>query len=154
MDTEFVVLALIFVLIGSAGIVAFSGPMTPAGDSCYCLIPSPEPGAGQGTSAIILAIGILFLPMGILKGGLPRIGKQPGQVEKIQLPSGKVYTPLQITSGKLFAFGILLTIIGVDILLVPGYLILNSIPLTFLGAVLVVLGVLSIYFGLKPLGKK
>jgi len=150
MDTEFVALALIFIVIGGAGIIAFSGPMTPAGDSCICLIPSPEPGAGQGTSAIILAIGILFLPMGILKGGLPSFRRQIVQPQKIQLPSGKVYTPLPITSGKLFGFGILLTIIGIDAILVPGYLILNSIPISLVGAFLAFLGIIFIYYGLRP----
>jgi len=64
LDTEFLALSFAFILIGVTGIVLFNGPMTPAGDSCYCIIPSPEPGAAQGTASIILAFGILFLPIG------------------------------------------------------------------------------------------
>jgi hypothetical protein len=152
MDTEFVVLALIFILIGAVGIIAFTGPMTPAGDSCYCLIPSPEPGAGQGTSAIILAIGILFLPMGILKGGLSL--RKQGVPQKIQLPSGKVYTPLQIASGKLFGIGLLLTIAGVDALLIPSYLVLYNLAFSVGGTVLLIIGLICVYYGLKPAESK
>lgn len=149
MDNSFVALAVIFIVIGAAGILAFTGPMTPAGDSCYCLIPSPEPGAGQGTSAIILIIGIIFLPMGILKGGLPSF-KRVQQAQKIVTASGKTYIPIQIKSGKLVGFGIFLCLLGVDAILIPGYLLFGSIPLSVLGIILTVVGIICIYFGSKP----
>jgi len=59
LDSGFLALSIAFILIGVTGIVLFNGPMTPAGDSCYCLIPSPGPGAAQGTSSIILAMGVV-----------------------------------------------------------------------------------------------
>ncbi|MBI3840675.1 MAG: hypothetical protein HY297_01765, partial [Thaumarchaeota archaeon] len=71
MDNEFLALSGVFMILGIAGIVLFNGPLTPAGDSCYCLIPSPEPAAAQGTSSILLALGVMFFPMGLMKGGLP-----------------------------------------------------------------------------------
>jgi hypothetical protein len=148
LDSEFIALSLVFILIGAAGIILFYGPMNATGDSCYCLIPSPEPGAAQGTSSIILALGILFLPMGLLKGGPPTIGKQ-GPERPIVSPSGKVYTPLAINSAKLFAFGIILVVIGVDVAVVPGYLVLRSVALVIGGAVIVALGLVCLYYGWK-----
>lgn len=142
MDTEFLALSLVFILIGVSGIVLFNGPMTPAGDSCYCLIPSPEPGAAQGTSSIILVLGILFFPMGLMKGGLPSLRRGPGRA-----PEQMVVPPVQVASGGLFTLGIVLLVIGVDALLVPGYLVFRS-PLMGLGGLaFAVLGALAMAFG-------
>jgi len=150
LDSEFLALSLVFVLIGAAGIVLFNGPMNATGDSCYCLIPSPEPGAAQGTSSIILALGILFFPMGLLKGGAPSFRRPQGAVrQQIVLPSGKTYTPLSLASGRLFTLGVLLVVVGVDAVLVPGYLVLKSVPVVGLGAALTLLGLASMYFGWK-----
>jgi hypothetical protein len=146
LDSEFLALSLVFILIGVSGIILFNGPMTPAGDSCYCLIPSPEPGAAQGTSSIILALGILFFPMGLMKGGLPAFGKGPGIAPKV-VPGAPVFTPVPLSSGRLFTTGILLLVIGIDALLVPGYLIFRSTPLTLVGAAVAVLGALALVEG-------
>lgn len=148
MDSEFLALSLVFVLIGAMGIVLFNGPMNATGDSCYCPIPSPEPGAAQGTSSIILALGVLFFPMGLLKGGPPvlRRGVPP---QSIVLPSGKAFTPIHMASGWLFGIGVVLMVIGVDAVLVPGYLVLKSVPVIGMGAAMVVLGALAMYFGWK-----
>jgi hypothetical protein len=54
---------------------------------------------------------------------------------------------LALASGRLFVFGILLIAAGVDLALVPGYLVLKSIPVVGLGAALIALGVASMYFG-------
>jgi len=148
LDSEFLALSLVFILLGTTGIILFSGPMTPAGDSCYCLIPSPEPGAAQGTSSIILAMGVLFFPMGLMKGGLPSFRKvaPAGGVKPV---AGQVYTPLPISSGGIFAVGIVLVLVGIDAVLVPGYLVFKSAPLVAGGIVLALLGLLAIYFGTK-----
>jgi len=148
LDSEFLALSVVFILLGMTGIVLFSGPMTPAGDSCYCLIPSPEPGAAQGTSSIILAMGVLFFPMGLMKGGLPSFRKTApaGAVKPVP---GQVYTPLPISSGGIFAVGIVLVLVGIDAVLVPGYLVFKSAPLVAGGVVLALLGLLAIYFGTK-----
>jgi len=148
LDTEFLALSFVFILIGAAGIVLFYGPMNSTGDSCYCLIPSPEPGAAQGTSSIILAFGVLFLPMGLLKGGPPSFRKPPGAgQEKIVLPGGRVYTPIALASGRLFGLGVVLVVAGVDVVLVPGYLVLKSIPVVGVGAAIIAVGAVSMYFG-------
>lgn len=148
MDSEFLALSIVFILVGVTGIVLFSGPMTPAGDSCYCLIPSPEPGAAQGTSSIILAMGVLFFPMGLMKGGLPSFRKvsPAGAVKPV---AGQVYSPLPISSGGIFAIGLVLVLVGIDAVLVPGYLVYKSMPLVAGGVVLALLGLLAIYFGAK-----
>lgn len=148
MDSEFLALSVVFILIGVTGIALFNGPMTPSGDSCYCLIPSPEPGAAQGTSSIILALGVLFFPMGLMKGGLPSLRRGPGALPK-PTPGGQVYTPVQLASGGLFVLGIVLVVVGVDLVLVPGYLVLGSTMVTAAGGVLALLGVLAMYFGSK-----
>ncbi|MDV3292714.1 MAG: hypothetical protein LYZ70_00405 [Nitrososphaerales archaeon] len=148
MDSEFLALSIVFILIGVTGIVLFNGPMTPSGDSCYCLIPSPEPGAAQGTSSILLALGILFFPMGLMKGGLPSF-RQVTPAPPTPHAGGTVYAPVPLSSGSIFAFGILLVILGIDAVLVPGYLVLKSTPITVGGAVLAILGLLAIYFGSK-----
>ena len=157
MDTEFLALSIVFILLGVTGIVLFSGPMTPAGDSCYCLIPSPEPGAAQGTSSIILALGVLFFPMGLMKGGLPSFGRGPGAAPKPVVPGAPVFTPVPLSSGRLFTLGILLIVIGVDVLLVPGFLIFRSPPLTLAGAVLTLAGAVGLVAGWarpKPADKR
>ncbi len=148
MDSEFLALSVVFILIGVTGIVLFNGPMTPAGDSCYCLIPSPEPGAAQGTSSIILAMGVLFFPMGLMKGGLPSFRKA-GPAGAAKPVAGQVYAPLPISSGAMFAIGVVLLLVGIDAVLVPGYLVFKSMPLVAGGAVLTLLGLLAVYFGYR-----
>lgn len=137
---------MVFILIGAAGIVLFTGPMTPAGDSCYCLIPSPEPGAAQGTSSIILALGILFFPMGVMKGGFPSLKRRPGPAKK-PLPGAVGFTPVPMSSGPLFALGVFMMVVGVDALVVPGYLVVHSLPEILFGLALSVLGALAIVSG-------
>jgi hypothetical protein len=146
LDSEFLALSLVFILVGVTGIVLFNGPMTPGGDSCYCIIPSPEPGAAQGTSSIILAMGVLFFPMGLMKGGLPSFRKA-GPAGAVKPTAGQVYTPLPLSSGSLFAIGIILVLVGIDAVLVPGYLVFKSMPLIAGGVALTVLGLLAVYFG-------
>jgi len=136
-------------VIGSAGIILFYGPPNATGDSCYCLIPSPEPGAAQGTSSIILALGILFFPMGLMKGGLPTFRRQPGQV-KIEPTKGGVAAPAPIISnGLYFTIGIALLVVGIDAAVVPGYLILKSFPVISAGVAVSLLGAFSMYLGSK-----
>lgn len=147
MDSEFLALSVVFILIGVTGIVLFNGPMTPAGDSCYCLIPSPEPGAAQGTSSIILAMGVLFFPMGLMKGGLPSFRKAGPAGAKP--PVGQAYIPLPISSGAMFAIGLVLLLVGVDAVLVPGYLVFKSMPLIAGGVVLALLGILAVFVGYR-----
>jgi hypothetical protein len=148
LDSEFLALSIVFILIGVTGIVLFNGPMTPAGDSCYCLIPSPEPGAAQGTSSIILAMGVLFFPMGLMKGGLPSLRKV-APAAGVKPVAGQAYAPLPLSSGGIFAVGLVLVLVGVDAVLVPGYLVYKSMPLIAGGVLLAVFGLLAIYFGAK-----
>jgi hypothetical protein len=153
LDSEFLALAVVFIVLGGAGIVLFSGPLTPAGDSCYCPIPSPEPGAAQGTSSIFLALGIMFLPMGLMKGGLPAFRKG-GVPAALTLPSGRTVTPIKISSGGAFVFGLVLLLVGADVVLVPGYLVLKNVYYELAGALLVAAGALSMYWGQRnPEGK-
>jgi hypothetical protein len=152
LDSEFLGLSLLFVVIGAAGIILFYGPITPAGDSCYCLIPSPEPGAAQGTSSIILALGVLFFPMGLMKGGLPSFRRMPG-TPVAPMPGAKVTPPVPISSGRLLAAGIILVVFGADAVLVPGYLVLKSIPLTGVGVAVTAFGALAMYLGSRKPGK-
>ncbi len=151
MDSGFLALAIGFLLIGAAGVVLFNGPLTPSLDSCVCIIPTPEPGAAQGTSSILLVLGILFIPIGFLKGGLPAFGRRiPGAPKTpVVLPGGRVYTPLGIRSGSLFSLGIAGVLIGVDFLAIPGLLLLNSAVVTGAGVALAALGAVSVYFGSK-----
>jgi hypothetical protein len=148
LDTEFLALSLVFILLGLTGIALFNGPSIDNGASCACIIPSPEPGAAQGTSSIILVLGLLFLPMGVLKGGLPSLGRGPTGTKAPQaVPAGPAYTPIPMASGGLFALGVLLVVVAVDALVVPGYLVFNSYAITGAGGALTALGVLAMYFG-------
>jgi hypothetical protein len=159
LDKEFVALSIVFLILGVVGILLFSSiippyysltpVMTPAGDGCYCLISSPEPGAAQSTSSILLALGVMFFPMGLMKGGLPsfRRGAPPGGQAK--LPGGGAVTPLPIGSGSYFAFGIVVLLVGVDVLLVPGYLIFQNLYYQLAGGMLTAAGVISMVWGLR-----
>ena len=149
MDDEFLALSLVFILLGVAGIVLFNGPLTASGDSCYCIIPSPEPGAAQGTSSILLVLGVMFFPMGLMKGGLPSFKRGAPTSPTITTPSGKVLTPLQISSGSLFAFGLVVLLVGVDAVLVPGYLTYRNIYYEVGGILLTAAGVISMLWGIR-----
>ena len=158
MDKEFLALSVVFMLLGVTGIVMFSSlfyngsifpVMTTAGDSCYCIISSPEPSAAQGTSSIILALGVMFFPMGLMKGGLPSFGRGPIAPTPIQLPSGRVVSPVQMGSGKFFAFGLVVLLIGADAVLVPGYLVYKNMYIELAGAMLTAAGAIAMAWGLR-----
>lgn len=140
MDSQYIILAFVLTLIGVSGIVLFNGEKTPAGDSCYCIIPSPENSAMQGTAGILLIFGVMFIPIGILKGGLP--GRRTGPPMGQTVGSGRTYSPVWISSGGQLVFGVALVVIGVDVLAVPGYLVFKSLPIIGAGAVLAALGVI------------
>lgn len=167
MDKEFLALSVVFMLLGVTGIVLFgslfyNGSIFPVpecsgqvcanpsqADSCFCLISSPEPGAAQGTSSIILALGVMFFPMGLMKGGLPSFRRVPSAMGPVTLPSGRVVTPLKITSGLYFTFGLVLLLTGVDAVLVPGLLILRNPYFELSGALLAAAGGVSMLWGLR-----
>ncbi|MDG6985752.1 MAG: hypothetical protein JRM73_03295 [Nitrososphaerota archaeon] len=158
MDKEFLALSVVFVLIGVTGILLFSSimppyysfspVMTPAGDGCYCLISSPEPSAAQSTSSILLALGVMFFPMGLMKGGLPSFRKAPA-AGPVKLPTGQVLSPLSIGSGGLLAFGIAVLLIGVDAVLVPGIVVFQNPYLALAGGMLTAAGAISIVWGIR-----
>jgi len=159
LDDEFLALSVVFMFLGLVGIVLFSSlfsqyqsfspVMTPAGDGCYCLISSPEPGAAQGTSSIILVLGVMFFPMGLMKGGLPSLRGRTTVPGPTALPSGRVVTPIQIASGGLFTFGLILLLVGVDIVLVPGYLLYKNMYYELSGALLAAAGAIAAAWGLR-----
>jgi hypothetical protein len=158
LDKEFLALSVVFMLLGITGIILFSSifyngslvpVMTPAGDSCYCVISSPEPAAAQGTSSILLALGVIFFPMGLMKGGLPSFQRMPSAQKPIRLPSGRVVSPIQIGSGNYFAFGLIVLLVGVDAVLVPGYLVYKNSYFELAGAMLAAAGALSMLWGLR-----
>ena len=159
MDKEFLALSVVFILLGVTGIALFGSlfsqyhsffpVMTPSGDSCYCLISSPEPGAAQGTSSIILALGVMFFPMGLMKGGLPSFRRMPSGPSQVQLPGGKVVSPVQIGSGKYFTFGLVVLLIGIDAVLVPGYVVYKNVYFELAGALLTAAGLISMAWGLR-----
>jgi len=157
LDKEFLALSVVFMLLGLTGIVLFSSlttrgsifpVMTPSGDGCYCLISSPEPSAAQGTSSIFLALGVIFFPMGLLKGGLPSFRKEPGPAS-IQLSSGRVVSPVVLVSGRYFAFGLLVILVGVDLVLLPGYLVYKSWYIELAGGLLTAAGAISVAWGVR-----
>ncbi len=161
MDKEFLALSVVFMLLGVTGILLFGSlftqyhsifpVMTSTGDSCYCVISSPEPSAAQGTSSIILALGVMFFPMGLMKGGLPSFRRTPiaPAPSEFQLPSGRVVSPVQLLSGTYFVFGLVLVLIGVDAVLVPGYLLYKSVYIELAGAFLTAAGAISMAWGIR-----
>ncbi len=158
MDKEFLALSVVFMILGLIGVVLFSSlfyngsifpVMTSSGDACYCVISSPEPSAAQGTSSIILALGVMFFPMGLMKGGLPSFRRLPTVATPVTLPSGRVLTPIQIGSGRYFAFGLLVLLVGADAVLVPGYLVFKNAYIELAGAMLTAAGAISMAWGLR-----
>jgi hypothetical protein len=144
LDYQYIILAFVLTLIGVSGIVLFNGPKK-GQDSCYCLIPSPEAGAMQGTAGILLIFGVMFIPIGILKGGLP--GRRAGPPLGETVGSGRTYSPVWISSGGRLAFGVALIVLGVDAVAVPGYLVFDSSPIIGGGVVLAVLGAILAFRG-------
>jgi hypothetical protein len=158
LDKEFLALSVVFMLLGVTGVILFSSlfyngsifpVMTSAGDSCYCLISSPEPSAAQGTSSIILALGVMFFPMGLMKGGLPAFGRTAGPSAPLQLPSGRVVSPIQMGSSGFFAFGLVVLLIGADAVLVPGYLVYKNSYIELAGGLLTAAGAIAMAWGLR-----
>ncbi len=159
MDKEFLALSVVFMLLGVTGILLFGSlftsyhsifpVMTSSGDSCYCVISSPEPGAAQGTSSIILALGVMFFPMGLMKGGLPSFRKMPAAPGPVQLPSGRVVSPVTIFSGSFFTFGLIILLIGVDAVLIPGYLVYKNVYVEVAGGLLTAAGAISMAWGIR-----
>lgn len=147
MDSEYVILAFVLTLVGFAGIILFNGAKTPAGDSCYCIIPSPESGAMQGTAGILLIFGVMFIPIGILKGGLP--GRRQGPPVGETSGAGRTFTPEWLRSGGQLVVGVALVVLGLDAVAVPGYLVFNSLEIIGAGAVLAALGVVLAIRGSK-----
>ena len=147
MDSEYIILAFVLTLIGFSGIILFNGPKTPAGDSCVCIIPSPENNAMQGTAGILLIFGVMFIPIGILKGGLP--GRRPGPPVGETMGSGRTYSPVWLSSGGQLVFGIAMVVLGLDAVAVPGYLIFKSVPIIGGGVVLAALGAILFIRGSK-----
>ncbi len=92
----------------------------------------------QGTAGILLIFGVMFIPIGILKGGLP--GRRAGPPMGQTVGSGRTYSPVWISSGGQLVFGVALVVLGVDVLAVPGYLVFNSFPIIGGGVVLAALG--------------
>ena len=159
MDSEFLALALFFIIAGAAGVILFNGPLTSTKDSCVCLIPSPEPGAAQGTSSILLVFGILFLPIGLLKGGPPSFGRRPAPgpqprqsaPQSIEASGAMVAAPtgIPMRSGRLYALGILLILVGVDAITIPGFLLFHNFLISGAGVALVVLGLFTFISGVR-----
>ena len=159
MDKEFLALSVVFMILGVTGVLLFGSlftqyhsifpVMTPSGDSCYCVISSPEPGAAQGTSSIILALGVMFFPMGLMKGGLPSFRRMPTPPAPVKLPSGRVVTPVSLVSGRYFTFGLILLLIGADAVLIPGYLVYKNVYIELAGSLLAAAGAISMAWGLK-----
>ena len=94
-------------------------------------------------------LGAIFFPMGLMKGGLPSFGRAPGAPVPVKLPSGRVVTPIQMESGRYFVFGLLVLLIGVDAVLIPGYLVYKNAYIELAGAMLTAAGAISIVWGLK-----
>ena len=159
MDSEFLTLAFFFILIGGAGVYLFNGPLTPAKDSCFCIIPTPEPGAAQGTSSILLAFGVLFLPIGLLKGGPPTFGRRAAPASQptrspqagIAPAAATAAAPMGIPmrSGRLYALGVALIVFGVVAVTIPGFLYFNNFLIGGAGAGVVALGFLALFFGVR-----
>ena len=80
----------------------------------------------------------MFIPIGILKGGLPgrRTGPPIGEI----VGSGRTYSPIWISSGGQLVFGVAMIVVGLDVLTVPGYLVFDNAPLVVAGEVLAWLG--------------
>jgi hypothetical protein len=137
LDWEYIILAIFLTFVGVTGIILFNG-VTPPGGECTCLIPSPENTAMQGTSGILLIFGVLFIPIGILKGGLPtrRVGPPIGRT----VGSGRTYSPEWISSGAQMILGLAIVILGADALIVPGYLVLHNASLVVGGGIVAALG--------------
>ena len=159
MDKEFLALSVVFMILGVIGILLFGSlfsqyhsifpVMTQSQDSCYCLISSPEPSAAQGTSSILLALGVMFFPMGLMKGGLPSFRRMPTAPTQVRLPSGRVLTPVSLASGPYFAFGLILLLVGADAVFIPGYLVYKNVYVELAGILLSAAGALSMAWGLQ-----
>lgn len=147
MDSEYVILAFVLTLVGLSGIILFNGAKTPAGDSCYCMIPSPESGAMQGTAGILLIFGVMFIPIGILKGGVP--GRRQGPPVGETSGAGRTFSPEWLNSGGQLVFGVALVVIGLDAVAVPGYLVFKSFEIIGAGVVLAALGAVLTVRGSK-----
>jgi hypothetical protein len=67
----------------------------------------------------------------------------------MQMPSGRVVSPVQILSGNFFAFGLILLLVGVDAVLIPAYLVFKNQWYEIAGVLLTAAGGLAMGWGLR-----
>jgi hypothetical protein len=146
LDNQYLILAFVLTVVGVTGVWLFTG-VTPAGGECTCIIPSPENTAMQGTAGILLIFGVMFIPIGILKGGLP--GRRAGPPVAETAVSGRTYNPVWMTSGAEFVFGLVLLALGISAIAVAGVVVLDSPAYIVLGVVLAIAGAALSYRGTK-----
>jgi hypothetical protein len=87
--------------------------------------------------------------MGLMKGGPPSFRRAPGKVQPSTAVGPGPISPVQIASGRLYTAGLLLIVVGVDAVMIPGYLVLKSLPVIGAGGALTALGLFAMYLGSK-----
>ncbi len=97
----------------------------------------------QGTSGILLIFGVLFLPVGLLKGGPPSFRRKTSPQH-----AGKAFTPVPFASPGTFSLGVLVVFLSVFVI-VPAIFVLNNPPVALIGAVLAIVGSYLIYSGTR-----
>ncbi len=87
--------------------------------------------------------------MGLMKGGLPAFRRAGPAPTAVKVPGVTVVSPVQIASSSYFALGIVILLVGIDAVLVPGYLVYHNLYYELSGILLVAAGGLAAIWGLR-----
>jgi len=145
-DLEYMTYAILMGVSGMVGITVTANvaPNIFASATCNC-VPRPEARL-QELSVISLAFSGVFAVFGLLMKTSGTEAPTGPRGQSI-MASGRVYTGPPIKSGSLFALGVSLVVLGVAVVAVPAFLVLDNSLLIGEGAAMVVLGILLAYRG-------
>jgi hypothetical protein len=127
LDTDYLALSVLLGAFGIVGMTATAG-IHPAPANCDC-IPSPAM-RFQELSVILFAFGVALAPVAVLKRG-----------------AGRAYSGGVMRSGGLFFLGVALVVLGVAVVAIPSFLVLQNTLLIAEGGGMVAFGVLLAYRG-------
>ena len=145
-DLEYMTYA---ILMGAFGIVGITGTadVTPnifASATCNC-VPSPEARLQELSVISLVFSGVLAL-FGLIRR-TPDTEAPTGPRGQSVMASGRVYTGPPIKNGSVFALGVSFVVLGVAVVAVPAFLVLDNLLLIGEGTGMVVLGLLLAYLG-------
>jgi hypothetical protein len=146
LDSDYLTFAILFGVFGIVGVSATAAVSPNFLSIATCNCSPPIQARIQELSLVVLAVGLVMAPIGILKRGAPMSATS---VPEGPFPSGRTYTGPVVASGEFLALGIFLVVLGVATI-APSYLVLKNWILIGEGVDVVALGIYLVLRGGRP----